>query len=396
MVTGERVAAGSTTGDALRIALVIGSASYGGGAEKQIALLAEGLHRMAGCTVRLYSYHQENQYWGEWVAARGVPFRAVQSGSRATRIWHLWDEFNRFRPHVVHGYLCTTGFFSAVAGRLARVPVVLYGERNADFGWERWADVAFGWPSAWIADGVVCNSRTAAEEIPRTLHLPRSRYHFVGNGFLAPPEPPADEVARVTAEVDPGNDGQCVLMAGGLSPRKDYPALLEIARHVITAEPRARFLVAGGIVEDPTALDTLRARATAPELRGRVAFLGARRDVPALLRSVQVFLHTGFLEGQSNAVMEASHAGLPVVAVARGGHPDLVEEGVNGFLFRKGDIANAADRILELLGNPALRARLGAAGRERILHEFSVEKLVENHLGLYRRLLAAKGHHQSA
>jgi len=373
-----------------RVALVIGQAVHGGGAEKQIAMLAEGLHRILGDDVRLYSNHVRNQYWGEWAAARGVPFRGFESRTRVLRLVDYIKEFRTFRPDVVHGYLPMGGLYGCVAGVLASVPVVLYGERNAELDgarWdrERWLALPVELFAARFGAGVVCNTRTAAASLPRILHLPADRFHAIPNGFPAPEEPTSEAIERARSEIDPDRSESCVLMVGKLSTRKDYPSFLDIAARVLDQAPGARFIAVG---EGPL-LDEMRKRAAGREFRGRVAFLGARRDVPALLRASQVFLHTGYLEGMSNAVMEASCAGLPVVAVASGGHPEVVVDGVTGLLFARGRTDLAAARVVELLADPDRRRSLGEAGKHRILAEFSVDALVVRHGQLYERLLGS-------
>jgi glycosyltransferase involved in cell wall biosynthesis len=94
-------------------------------------------------------------------------------------------------------------------------------------------------------------------------------------------------------------------------------------------------------------------------------------------------------EGLSNAVIEYMLGGKPVVCTAVGGNTELIAEGETGFLVPVGDVAAITDRLLRLLDNAAVGARLGAAARNRALAEFSVEGMVGRHVALYERLAAA-------
>jgi glycosyltransferase involved in cell wall biosynthesis len=139
------------------------------------------------------------------------------------------------------------------------------------------------------------------------------------------------------------------------------------------------------------------------ETRDKVRFLGRRDDVPRLLPHFDVLWSPSAYEGQSNAVMEAMAAGVPVVATDIPGTRDLVVHGETGFLVpapeRSAESAkvNGAvvrgliERTAELLGNRDLARRMGEAGRRRMAEHFSVETMLRRHAELYRRLLAGEG-----
>ena len=93
-------------------------------------------------------------------------------------------------------------------------------------------------------------------------------------------------------------------------------------------------------------------------------------------------------EGLSNSIMEYMALGLPVVCGSGGGNPELVQDGVTGFIIPPGDPAALAERLTTLRKDAAKRTRMGALGRERILRDFSVERMVDNMLGVYAEALA--------
>ena len=119
----------------------------------------------------------------------------------------------------------------------------------------------------------------------------------------------------------------------------------------------------------------------------KVHFLGPRSDVPRWLPHFDVFWSTSAYEGQSNAIMEAMAAGVPVVASDIPGNRDLVVSGVTGYLVQVGHRAGFARWTNQLLDDAALRQRLGEAGRERIGREFGVEQMVSRYVTLYGEVL---------
>jgi glycosyltransferase involved in cell wall biosynthesis len=126
-------------------------------------------------------------------------------------------------------------------------------------------------------------------------------------------------------------------------------------------------------------------------LEGAVRLAGERHDVPQRLAEADVFVLSSRSEGAPLSVLEAMAAGLPVVASAVGGVPELVEDGVTGVLVAPGDPAALAAVLERLLADGDLRRRLGAAGRERVLARFDLEPMRRAHVDLYARELARAG-----
>src|SRR5580765_6667442 len=120
-------------------------------------------------------------------------------------------------------------------------------------------------------------------------------------------------------------------------------------------------------------------------------FVGYQSDVAGYYRLFDAFLLPSVNEGTPVSAIEALASGTPVVATRVGGVPDVVRDGVDGFLVEPGDVEAAADRLAALARDPELRERLGTAARKDIRERYSVARLVDDVDRLYRSLLAAKG-----
>ena len=120
-------------------------------------------------------------------------------------------------------------------------------------------------------------------------------------------------------------------------------------------------------------------------------FLGYQGDVAPLYAAFDALVLPSGNEGTPVSVIEALGAGTPVVATRVGGVPDVVRDGEDGFLVEPGASEELAERLAELAGDPRLRARLGAAGRERVLPRYAVNRLVDDIDRLYRSLLTETG-----
>jgi len=113
-------------------------------------------------------------------------------------------------------------------------------------------------------------------------------------------------------------------------------------------------------------------------------FLGRRSDIPEILASCDIAVLPSRAEGLPNAVLEYMAAGLPVIASRVGGNAELVQDGVTGILVPAEDWA----ALLKLLSEPSLARRLGQAGREFTVQNFSFERLVRDVDALYTELLS--------
>ena len=110
-------------------------------------------------------------------------------------------------------------------------------------------------------------------------------------------------------------------------------------------------------------------------LASKVHFLGSRRDVPDLLNAMDIFVLPSYSEGVSLALLEAMAAGLPVIATAVGGLPEVVEDGATGLLIPPRDAAALARALTRLLADPAWAKTLGDQARLHVREHFSLERL---------------------
>ena len=123
----------------------------------------------------------------------------------------------------------------------------------------------------------------------------------------------------------------------------------------------------------------------------RCLFLGYQDDVAPFYAAFDALVLPSANEGTPVSAIEALAGGRPVVATRVGGVPDVVRDGIDGYLVEPGNVDALAERLGRLAADPELAARMGEAGRERVLDRYSVERLVDDVDDLYRRLLAEKG-----
>lgn len=195
----------------------------------------------------------------------------------------------------------------------------------------------------------------------------------------APPMPPPGRApADVRAELGAGDGRPVILAVGRLAAQKDYDTLLAAAEVWARREPRPLVAVAG----DGPDRDRLQRRIDGADLPVRL--LGSRPDVPDLLAAADVYVLTSRWEARALVVQEAMAAGVPVVATAVGGIPELV--GDAGRLVPPGDAGELAARVAELLDDAGLRAGFAERSRERAKTWPGEDDTARQVVGVYREL----------
>jgi glycosyltransferase involved in cell wall biosynthesis len=208
----------------------------------------------------------------------------------------------------------------------------------------------------------------------------KEQYRVVPNGvdgkrFSTPPEPV------------PGR----VLFVGRLATQKRPDIAVRAFARVRELYPEAELQIVG----DGPARGDVEALVDFLGLRPAVRFSGTRDDVPALLSRAACVILSSDYEGCPFTVIEAMAAGAPVVATRVGGVPELVEHGVTGLLVEPRSPEALAVGVSELLANPELANRMGAAGRVAVRKHFSVERMVEGVATVYEQVAAhANGRHR--
>ena len=174
-----------------------------------------------------------------------------------------------------------------------------------------------------------------------------------------------------------------VLTVGRLAPQKDYPTLLSVAARVHESTPDVVFAVVG----DGPLRDNLQARIDAEKLPVRL--LGHRNDVADLLGAADVFLLTSHWEARALVIQEAMQVGVPVVATAVGGVPELVED--SAVLAFPGDADGLADGVRAVLAEPETANAMRTRGRELAARWPDEDAVAKNLLDIYAGLVATSG-----
>jgi L-malate glycosyltransferase len=349
-----------------------------GGSERQFAVLAQNLSRERfqvhlGCVRRAGPLADAFGSVPEFRLG-GSLFGFTSLRSRLRLAQHL--RYNHVQ--IAHAFDFYTNLTLIPAARLARVPVVIGSHRQIgdlmDPGQFKAQALALRW-----CDAVVSNSEAAAESLAAS-GLPPKKLVVIGNAL-------PDELFQPAIPALPRTGGLLrVGMVARMNARyKNHSGFLRIAAQIHAAMPQVEFVLAG----DGPLRQHIEREARDLGLTESVVFLGDRRDITAVLASIDVAVLTSESESLSNVVLEAMSAGLPVVAYRVGGNPELIDEG-RGALVVLGNERQFADAILNLLSNPGLRQEFGCNARRFAQENFGLERVRNRYQELYESLLQNK------
>lgn len=220
---------------------------------------------------------------------------------------------------------------------------------------------------------------------------PAAKVHVIPNGVDVEKFHPRWPSRTLREELHLPEGVPVAAIVAALRPEKHHELFLRSAELVRKRVPEVRFLVVG----DGPQREKLQKLARELSLADAVHFLGTRNDVADLLSLVDVVLLTSHAEANPVSIMEAMASEKPVVATRVGSVPETVLHGETGFLAPAGDAGQIADRVVELLGDPQRAKRMGRAGREHVVANWSVERMVEGYQDLIREIYTAKCDRQS-
>jgi glycosyltransferase involved in cell wall biosynthesis len=290
----------------------------------------------------------------------------------------IYKVFREIRPEVVHSHLSVLRY-TLPARLLQRIPVAIHTVHNtAEYEVDRVGQtihkIAFRCNVFPVAI-----SQEVARSIKRVYGLdPKA---VIPNGIPVDDYVTCPDTRRLWRKRE-GFEQDWVLFAfvGRLDPQKNPMMLLRAFAAI--SNPKSHLILIG----DGALLPQLRREARVAGIEERVHFLGGRNDVRECLAAADVFVLSSNWEGNPLSVMEAMASGLPVIATAVGGVPELI--GQDGILVEPGNISRFAENMKELLQDPERRVVLGNAGSRRALDQFRVEHMVQAYELLYRTELA--------
>lgn len=352
-----------------------------GGAEKQLSLLARGLDRSA-FDVSVVVLTRTGPRESELVQSE-IPVHHINKRLK-------WDPFAwlrlrtlllKLKPDLVHTWIFAANAYGRTAALSARVPIILGSERSVD----PWKNGLQFWIDRWIArrtHGITANSQGTIDFYV-SHGLDRSAFYLIPNGIQPNNSAPISR-REAYERMGVSEDKKIILSVGRLWPQKGYKDLIWSAELVRVMRQDVCYVIIGDGPERQR-LEQYRDNILGAK---HVRFLGERSDVSQLLPHCDALWNGSLYEGQSNVILEAMQASVPVVASNIPGNAELIRHEQSGILYPLGAVDQLTRWTNRLLNEPEWRKSLVENARLYVTSEHSVPRMVERHQSLYREKLA--------
>lgn len=386
---------GGTRDDALgcgairRVVLVVNALNPGGKERAVVHLATEfaaaGVEPMVVCI-------QFMEGLGGQLRDAGVEVRALESyrSYDLGTVWRLRRLLSRFAPDVINVHDYGSLPYAVAANRLAgRCPVVLtchgllfHQRREGAKLHHRWA--------ARSAAAVTAVSTSVARDYTQFLTL-TDPVIVIENGIPIVPRR-SDLGKAVRCELGLADDAFLFAAVGNVKPEKGFGDLVVAADLLRRASlPRPFAVAIAGGPDDAQCLSDLQSLITRLRLEPTVRLLGQREDILAIYSAADAFVLSSRSEGLPLVLLEAMSVGLPVVATAVGGVPDVLRNSGGGILVEPASPPALAEGMAKLLTGSELCADLGARGAEAVKRRYSAQAMAMNYLAVFRQALDRDG-----
>jgi len=301
--------------------------------------------------------------------------------------WHLYRLLRRWRPAIVHTR--NIGCLEAqIPAWLAHVPGRVHGEHGWDIHDKDGSNNTYRWLRrlhAPLVQRFVPLSSHLDDYLQQRVGIPARKITRIYNGVDTHSFRPGD--SNALPDDFCGSDTLVIGTVGRMHGVKDQLNLARAFILLCRQRPQQSQGLRLVMIGDGPLREQCQQELNAAGLHNQAWLPGARDDIADMLRGMQVFALPSQAEGISNTILEAMATGLPVVATDVGGNPDLVQDGVTGYLPPASDPQALADALARYVDEPQLMRRHGDAGLARVQSQFSLQRMLDNYAALYDSLL---------
>lgn len=368
----------------VKIAFVVTRSDTVGGAQVHIRDLGTSLREAGHEPIVLAG---GDGPWFDQLRERHIPIiplrhmgRSISPVADVRALFELRRRLKQLQPDVVSTHTAKGGVLGRIAAASLRIPVLFTAH-----GWTFTDGIsrlqARVWRFAERLVGRLAGRIVTVSEFDRRLALSAritspDRVLTIHNGM-----PDTPEILRAHPGIEPPQ----LVMVARFEAQKDHRTLL-LALAALRDKPWSLSLIGNGPLES-----SMKALCRDLDLQDRVTFLGARSDVAEILARSQIFILCTHWEGLPRSIIEAMRAGLPVLATAVAGIPELIDDGVSGLMCRPQDVEDATNQLRILLDSPSRRIEMGRQARQRYLDHFQFERMLARTLQTYDAVVASQG-----
>ena len=318
-----------------------------------------------------------------------VPVHYMPSNGRFNRypiaqigaLERIWQQIGERPPDILHSYFFWSILFGRILKWRGKIRMLVENREDQGFNWG-FHEYSLLRLTRGLPDRIICVSDAVKQTVIKQELVDEDRIVVIRNGVEALPDA-RSEAAETRKELGIGEDQLVVGMVANFNRSvKGVSLFLDAVPEIVRAVPSSRFLLLGRGKEEKS----LREKTFAMGIEPFVIFAGYKTDIHRYYAVMDVSALTSFSEGLSITLLESMRCGIPVVVTRVGGNPEVVINGVTGYLVPPGEVSSFASQTVKLLLDENLRKRMGEEARRHVERNFPMHDVASRYLQVYEEL----------
>lgn len=352
-----------------------------GGAERQLYLWLANLDRTIFNPIVITLHPNQADYWEKPVEDLGIPlYRVPRNHNRFIRLFQIIKILRQHNPKLIHGWHLFASPYAGLAAKLLRTKSI-GGLRDTYQTFSKHPHEAL--LTEYLTDAILVNSKTAAFDLGQSKKRKKLKIYSVQNAVLDHFSDRQEIRQKIISEFGLSDKELWIGSVSRLVPKKRFDLMLHLIALLKSEVNGFHFILIG---DGPEKEDLVRLSREL-SIEDKLTFLGEIPMASTWLKSLDIFCFTSHDEGLPNVILEASAAGLPIVAWQYPFIEELISHMETGLLFVPGDLVGMKNGLIELMKTPELRSKLGSSAQENIKKYFPVESYTRELTRVYIDLL---------
>ena len=350
-----------------------------GGKERQLVELLKGITKKDDICVRLIILSDIINY--NYINDLNIVIDIIKRKSKKdlSVFNKIYNVCHDFKPDIIHSWELMCSFYTIPIAKIIGAKflngIIRYSPANFNiFKHKKFITTNL---SFLFSDIILSNSNAGL----KSYRAPKHKSHVIHNGFDLNRLFNTDDKTFIKDKYNIKADN-IVGMVARFHERKDYFMFIMSAINILQNRNNVTFVTVG----DGNTLDDCK-NLVPSEYKDNILFLGNLKDVESIINIFDIGVLVSYEEGISNSIMEYMAFEKPVIATLHGGNDELVLNNTTGFLVKPNNIRDLSDKIEFLLNNRDIAKAMGKSGKERLMKDFSIEVMTDEHIKLYNKLL---------
>ncbi len=359
----------------IKILYLVNSSEIGG-AEKSLLLLIDNIDRTK-FKISVICLRGTGVF-PEELKIRNIPTFIFNIKKKPFSIFNVYITIKRIKPDIIQSFLFISNIIGRILGKLAGVKIIISSQRSID-KWRRWYHWKIDRLTSKFTTIIISNSFSGKKVLIEKGKINPEKIIVIPNGVKS------NQKRNPYLKKEMGFDMEETVIGtvGNLREVKDHRTFIKVASEISRKFQNIRFLIAG---KGPLERE-LKEFAELLGIRKKIVFIGFIKEIEKIYSAIDIFILTSFWEGCPLSVLEAMSFGIPVVSFSVGDVPYIIQNGRDGFVVKDRDFTELIEKIELLVKNKTLRNKIGKNAKEKIIREFTVEKMVKRYMNVYINLL---------